>query len=81
MMIIPNHMLKSYTTCVYYLPKLFIMMLEDLCRNIRWNKPSIFCNFVDPMDIPCNNHLVHISLECWYEYIMKKGLVKFISND
>ncbi len=54
MMIIPNHMPKSYATCVYYLLKLSLMTLEDLCKNIKWNKSSIFYNFVDPMYIPCS---------------------------
>jgi hypothetical protein len=40
-----------------------------------------FCNFADLMYIPCNNHLVHISLECWYKYSMKRGLMKFINNE
>jgi hypothetical protein len=65
---------------VEYLLKFSFMRLEDLCRNMRWNKPFDFHNFVDIVYVPCNKHLVHMSLKCMYKHNMKRSLVKFISN-
>ncbi len=56
--------------------KLSFMRLEDLYRNMRWNKPFNFHNFVDLVYVPCNNYLVHMSLKCPYKYNMKRSLVK-----